>query len=362
MYASIILPTFNERESLPSTLASVRDAMSGRIDWEVIVVDDDSADRTWELAQELAAVEPRIRVYRRMDRKGLSSAIFDGFSLGAGTRLLVMDADLQHDSSKVPTLLAALDAAPLAIGTRYGALGSVGTWALHRHGLSRLATMASKFALGIQVSDPMSGFFALRKEDFVRIAPKLNPRGYKILMEIIHVMRPPNVREVPYVFAARRAGSSKLSLRVAFEFALSLTELVSRRMIGAQFVKYSIVGLCGVAVQYLAYHLCRRLLLLPDPVAVVFAVATAALSNYALNNEWTFRSRRYATVTSWFKGAFVFLAISATGAVIGRALSLYLHEQWNWSLCLSAAISLAVATLWNYNLNVDVTWRGHDQP
>lgn len=361
MYASIILPTFNERENLPLALASVRNALGGRIDWEVIVVDDNSTDRTWELAQQLAAVEPRIRVYRRMDRKGLSSAIFDGFSLGTGNRLLVMDADLQHDFSKVPVLLAALDAAPLAIGTRYGALGSVGKWAFHRHWLSRLATMASKFALGIQVSDPMSGFFAVRKEDFVRIAPKLNPRGYKMLMEIIHVMRPPKVGEVPYVFAARRAGSSKLSLRVAFEFALSLTELVSRRMIGAQFVKYSIVGLSGVAVNYVAYHLARPLLP-PGPFTVVFAVAAAALSNYALNNEWTFRGRRYETAASWTKGAFVFLAISATGAVIDRALSLYLYEQWNWSLGISMAMSLAVATLWNYNLNLDVTWRGHDRP
>lgn len=361
MYASIILPTCNERESLPLALASVRDAMSGRVDWEVIVVDDNSADRTWELAQQLAVVETRIRVYRRIDRKGLSSAIFDGFSLARGNRLLVMDADLQHDSSKIPALLSSLDTAQLAIGTRYGALGSVGVWTFHRHSLSRLATMASKFALGIRVSDPMSGFFALRKDDFVRIAPKLNPRGYKILMEIVHVLRPAAVEEVPYVFGARHAGSSKLSFRVAFEFVLSLLELASRRIIGAQFMKYSIVGLSGVAVQQLAHRLFQHLLL-PNIFADLLAVAIAALSNYTLNNEWTFRNRRYKTAATWIKGASVFLAISATGAVIDRALGVYLSQQWHWPFGVSMAVSLAVATFWNYNLNLDVTWRGHDRP
>ena len=109
MYASIILPTFNERENVHQMVEALRRVFGERENWEVIVVDDDSPDRTWELVQELGAVDTRIRCYRRLDRRGLSSAIVDGLSLGVGERLLVMDADFQHDIERVPALLAALD-------------------------------------------------------------------------------------------------------------------------------------------------------------------------------------------------------------------------------------------------------------
>jgi dolichol-phosphate mannosyltransferase len=357
--ASVIIPTRNERSSLPETIESLRRWMQEGDDWEIIVVDDDSPDRTWEVAQNMAVADPRIRVYRRIDRRGLSSAIVDGLSLGAGDRLLVMDADMQHDASKVPELFASLEGAALAIGTRYVDGGGTGDWSSRRRWMSRFATRACQLALGIRANDPMSGFFAIRREDFSRVAPRLNPKGYKILMEILHVMRPVRIAEVPYTFATRRAGESKLGGRVVFDFGLSLIELVTRRMLRPRFIKYSLVGLTGVAVQA-----AMASLLLAAEVRSVAAIATgvAAVSNFMLNNRWTFADRRLDTPVKWWRGLLSFMAISATGAVINVALSQFMHGAWGVHPALAGFTGLAVSTVWNYNLNHDFTWRTHAFP
>lgn len=361
MYASIIIPTFNERESLPLALAALHVALREREDWEVVIVDDDSPDRTWELAQELAADNPRIRVYRRINRRGLSSAIVDGLSLGTGDRLLVMDADLQHDTTRVPALLAALDDTPVAIGTRYARHGGTGHWSLQRVALSRVATLACQLVLGVSASDPMSGFFAIRREDFLRLAPRLNPRGYKTLMEILHSMRPPLFSEVPYVFAHRRAGESKLSGHVVWDFGLSLAELWTRSTISARFLKYCLVGLSGVAVHNAAFHLAWKRIAAAD-TATALAIATAAASNYCLNNAWTFRDRAHRGSVERLRGGALFMAISATGALVNQGLTWYLNDRHLLALFPAMAVGLAVSTVWNYYLNFDLTWRGHAYP
>lgn len=229
--ATIVLPTFNERESLPPALAALAQAMEGRGEWEVVVVDDDSPDRTWELAEELGRADPRIRVCRRVGRRGLSSAIVEGLALGASERLCVMDADLQHDVTKVPDLLDALDRNDIVVGTRYAEGGSTGDWRGTRRLGSRLATWACRILLGIRVSDPLSGFFAIRREAFAHVAGHLEPRGYKILMELLFHHGPERVAEVPYVFQTRRHGASKLSGGVAADYAWSLLGLATRRLL-----------------------------------------------------------------------------------------------------------------------------------
>ena len=361
MYATIVIPTYNERESIPLAIAAVQQAMSGRTDWEILVVDDDSPDRTWELVDQLGHQDARIRCYRRLDRKGLSSAIVDGLSLGQGERLLVMDADLQHDISKVPDLLAALDDAPMSIGTRYARGGGTGQWSKKRLALSKLATVACQAVLGISASDPMSGFFAIRRADFLTVAPRLNPRGYKILMEILYLIGRVKVAEVAYTFAPRQAGESKLSGQVVWDFALSLIELVTRQLISARFVKYAFVGLSGVVMQYGAFYLVWRYLVSAE-AGTLLAIATAACSNYFINNWWTFRDRGHRGVAELLRGVVLFMAISGTGALINQAVTWYLHDKRTLVLSFAMGCGIAVATVWNYYLNLDLTWRGHARP
>ncbi|HEX3134867.1 MAG TPA: glycosyltransferase family 2 protein [Planctomycetota bacterium] len=360
--ATIILPTYNERENIPHAIAAITAAMSKQQgDWEILVVDDNSPDRTWELVEEIGKRDERVRCYRRIDRKGLSTAIVDGLSLGRGERLLVADADLQHDLSKIPELLAALERAPIFIGTRYVGGGGTSEWSKRRLALSRLATFLCRAVLGIRCSDPMSGYFAIRRTSFRTIAPQLNPRGYKLLMELLYQLRSSPVGEVPYVFSPRVAGESKLSAGVAWDFVLSLAELLSRRLISARFVKYAAVGLSGVAVQYGTFYLVWRQVVAAEG-ATALAIATAACSNYLINNGWTFRDRRHRGAVELLRGMVLFGAISGTGALINQAVTWYLHDKHAIDLALTMAVGILVATVWNYFLNLDLTWRGHARP
>jgi dolichol-phosphate mannosyltransferase len=360
MYASIILPTYNEAGSLPRAIEALRNALGHREDWEVIVVDDDSPDRTWELAQEYGRQDPRIRCYRRLDRRGLSSAIVDGLSLGTGERLLVMDADLQHDVSKVPDLLSALDEAAVSVGSRYMRGGGVGEWSKGRIFLSRVASYSAQLVLGLRSTDPMSGFFAVRREAFLEVAEQLNPRGYKLLMELLTLLRGRRVAEVPYVFSPRQIGESKLSGGVIWEFFLSLVELATRNLVSARFLKYAIVGLSGVGVQYASFYLLWSRFLSPE-AGTFTAIATAAVSNYVANNVWTFAERRHTSLRELARGFALFVAISACGAFINQSVTWYL-EHLGTMLSVGMVAGIVASTTWNYFLNLDLTWKGHARP
>jgi dolichol-phosphate mannosyltransferase len=357
---TIILPTYNERENIIPAVKAIDAAFASHDRrWEVLVVDDDSPDRTWEVVERLG--DRRVRCYRRLDRKGLSSAIVDGLSLGHGECLVVADADLQHDLGRIPELVKALDRHPLAVGTRYAAGGAADGWSKLRLIFSHVATVACQLALGIRCSDPMSGFFAIRRSAFQELALRLNPRGYKLLMELLYALRPESIGEVPYVFSPRRAGDSKLSPQVAWDFFLSLLELLSRRLISARFVKYAAVGLTGVAVQYAMFFLVWRQVV-SDEAATAAAIASACCSNYLINNWWTFRDRRHHGSAEIIRGFVLFLLISGTGALINQAVTWYLHELHALDLILTMAAGIAVATVWNYFLNLDLTWHGHARP
>jgi dolichol-phosphate mannosyltransferase len=356
---TVVLPTYNERENIVAAVEAVRAAFAKhRWEWEILVVDDDSPDHTWEVVECLGI--PQVRCYRRLDRKGLSSAIVDGLSLGRGERLVVADADLQHDLSCIPDLVAALDRHPLAVGTRYVRGGGTSGWSRRRLGMSRLATVACQVALGIRCSDPMSGFFAIRRAAFQELVPRLNPRGYKLLMEMLHALHPSSVGEVPYVFSRRRAGDSKLLPQVIWDFALSLLELFSRRLVSARFAKYAMVGLSGVAVQYVTFYKIWHQVLTDEP-ATAAAIASAACSNYLINNWWTFSDRRHRG-GEILRGLPLFCLIAGAGALINQAMTWYLHNRHQIDLAFTMAAGIAVATVWNYFLNLDLTWQGHARP
>jgi dolichol-phosphate mannosyltransferase len=226
---SIVLPTFNEAQNLPELLKRIASVLK-KGEYEVIVVDDDSPDRTWEVAQKLEKNHP-LRVLRRVGRRGLSSAVVEGFDAAKGDVLLVMDSDLQHDPALVVTLADAVESgADIAVASRYMKGGSVGEWVRGRRLLSKTATWLTRKIPAVEVSDPMSGFFALKKSVYQRIRPMLRPTGFKILFEILgHLPRGTKTAEVPLVFQMRLHGESKLSLRVELEFLWQLARIALMR-------------------------------------------------------------------------------------------------------------------------------------
>lgn len=228
---SLVIPTLNERENLPVVLQRL-DRILAAQNFEVIVVDDDSSDGTWAEAQACQRRYPWLRVIRRVGERGLSSAVICGFRHARGRILGVMDADLQHDDTRLPELLHKMRYADFGVATRRAAGGSDGKWNWMRRFVSHSATLLAKRIARVPLSDPMSGFFAVRRETFLAIDDwALHPRGYKLLVYLyaraLQAFGRDGVRvtEIGYEFGTRKRGQSKLSPKVMFDFVLMLFDL-----------------------------------------------------------------------------------------------------------------------------------------
>lgn len=341
---SIIIPTYNERANIAALVAAIDRAMIG-IAWEIIIVDDDSPDRTWAEVARLAAHEPRLRCLRRVGRRGLASAVVEGALAASGACIAVMDADFQHDESKLPAMYAALtqNGADLAIGTRYASDGSVGDWDATRQRMSGVATRLAQMLIGKRTSDPMSGFFMARRTVFSASVYALSNQGYKILLDLISAHPGPlTIAEVPYTFRNRRAGDSKISAMVLAEFAFLLIEKMSRGLIPPRFVLFALVGGLGLGV-HLAVLSTLIALQAPFMAAQTSAIAAAILFNYAVNNEFTYRDKRLSGA-GFYLGFVIFAAICSFGAIanIGVA-NLAIEETNSWSLAgIAGALMSAV--------------------
>src|SRR2546423_1124416 len=217
---SIVVPTFNERDNVTTLFGRLETALAG-VTWEVIFVDDNSPDLTWDVVRGLARQDSGVRCIRRMGRRGLSGACIEGILASSAPCAAVIDADLQHDETQLPKMLSLLEggAADLVVGSRYIEGGSAESFNKQRAGASALATAVAKRVLGGRIADPMSGFFMIRRERFEELAPQLSTQGFKILLDLIATARGNlRVKEIPYSFGSRLHGESKLDSRVALDF------------------------------------------------------------------------------------------------------------------------------------------------
>jgi dolichol-phosphate mannosyltransferase len=211
---SIVVPTLNESRNI-NRLVALLDKAMGAMDWEIIFVDDDSPDGTWQVAKAIARSDKRIRSIRRIDRRGLAGACIEGMLSSSAPYLAVMDADLQHDEKILPVMIAPLvsDEADLVIGTRMTKDKDHG-FSAQRAEASRIANWLGRFALHTQISDPMSGFFTIKRSTFEDMAPLLTASGFKLLLDILATASPPlRIVEIPYSFRSRQDGMSKFDAR-----------------------------------------------------------------------------------------------------------------------------------------------------
>ncbi len=238
MKLSIISPTFNEAENVPRLVAEISRSLNGN-DYEILIVDDNSPDHTWFVAEETSRKNLRVKVLRRTHNPGLSLAVIDGFKAASGEAVACIDADLQHDPSILPKMLEALaNGADVVVASRYVNGGGTGEWSLLRRTESWIATKMAQILLGVKLQDPMSGYFLMRREDFSRVQEELDGKGFKILLEILAKLQPKIVREVPYTFQARTAGESKLSSKVILQYFEQLWRLSRvRRLCSARFLR-----------------------------------------------------------------------------------------------------------------------------
>jgi len=227
---SLILPTYNEAETIPVIVPQVSKALSGILH-EIIIVDDDSPDATWQQAEKLKDGYPMVSVIRRLGRRGLSSAVVEGFQAAKGDIVAVMDADGQHDPDVLPRMLEKIQAgSDVVIGSRYSSGGSVGDWNIFRKLLSSSGTLLTRLALRRYVADPLSGFFMMRQSTVEPLLAHFHPEGFKILLDIIvRLPQHTTVDEIPFVFRTRIAGESKLNFGVHLAVLHTVIPLLIRR-------------------------------------------------------------------------------------------------------------------------------------
>lgn len=353
---SLVVPTFNERGNIDPLLAAVREALPG-IDWEMIIVDDDSPDGTAEYVRSVAQHEPRLRCVQRIGRRGLSTACIEGMLSASSPVLAVMDADMQHDPTRIPLMLAEIgNGAGIVVATR-SAEGAFDSMSNTRRRISHLSSDISRIILRHNLTDPMSGFFMVRRDVFMGSVRKLSGAGFKILLDLV-VSAPADVKiaEVPFVFRKRHAGESKLDANTAWEYLMLLIDKSIGRFIPTRFIAFAMVGTVGVAFHFAILYVVYRLFETDFLVSQAVATAGAIIFNFTLNNRFTFRDRRLKGA-AWFRGLAIFFLVSAAGAVanIGAAGFLFSYEGMNWSVAALAGVLFGV--VWNYTLSQTFAWR-----
>ncbi|WP_261390656.1 glycosyltransferase family 2 protein [Caenibius sp. WL] len=354
---AVIVPTLNEKDNVGTMIAALDAALAG-IAWEAIFVDDDSRDGTPEEVERFARQRGNIRLIRRIGRKGLSAAVIEGFLATTAPVVAVVDADMQHDESKLAAMLCAIEreGAELVIGTRYADEGSTGEWSQGREVISRFAGWVAERVMPQRLSDPMSGFFMMRRDLFVEIAPRLSALGFKILLDIVlSAGRPLAVAEVPYTFRPRHAGESKLDSAVALEFVIQILDRICGRWIPPRLILFGLVGGLGLIVHLVVLRTALELGL-PFGNGQTAAVAVAILFNFVLNNLITYRDRRHKTLGAWLKGLAGFYLVCSAGAVanVGVGVMVFAAEPRWW---LAGIAGVAVGSLWNFCASTLLVWR-----
>jgi dolichol-phosphate mannosyltransferase len=356
---SVVVPTLNERDNIVEVIDSVAKALEG-VAWEIIVVDDDSPDGTAARVKQIARDDPRVRCLRRTNRRGLAGACIEGMLSSSAPYLAVMDADLQHDTSILPNMLELLRAgrADLVIGSRYAMGGSIGEGLSEmRARISRWAITVARRLLHIDVQDLMSGYFAIRRDQFDLIAGRLAPSGFKILVDII-ASAGGRLRtvELGYMFKQRKAGQSKLGTRVALDFIALLIDKTTQGRIPIRFIFFSLSGASGIVVHLAALRV--AIVALPSigfTAAQALATLVAMTSNFFVNNLITYHDMKLKGAAAMFRGLVAFWALCTFGAIANVGVAAWIFDIapiW-W---LAGLGGTAISAVWNYSVSSLFVW------
>jgi dolichol-phosphate mannosyltransferase len=353
---TVVIPTLNESGNVEVLLERLGLALAG-VEWEAIFVDDGSTDGTPELVTRVAQADRRVRLIRRIGRRGLSSAVVEGALASTAPVIAVIDADLQHDERILPELFRSITDAghELAIGTRYAANGSTGDWDEGRRKISRMATRLAAPIMKTPLSDPMSGFFVIRRDILLEAAPRLSSVGYKILLDLVasHPRRL-SVAEVGYTFGVRNSGASKLDQMVALEYIELLLDKTVGRFVPVKLVQFGAIGMLGVGVHLSLLYLFLNIAGVAFATAQGAAVIGAMTFNFALNNRFTYRDRQLRGV-AWIAGLLSFYLVCSLGAVANVGIGSLVYDrlpEW-WVAGIAGAV---VGSVWNYVASGWLTW------
>jgi dolichol-phosphate mannosyltransferase len=354
---TIVVPTLNERANIPILVARLQRLLAG-IHWEVVFVDDNSTDGTAAIARTIGEADSRVRCIRRIGRRGLAGALLEGMLASQARYVAALDADLQHDEGLLVAMVERLRQGDvdLVVASRYMEGNATAGFDSHRARASRWSSTIARRFLGVELTDPMSGFFMIRRDLVEELAPSLSSQGFKLLLDIVATARGRiRVAELPYVFRARQHGLSKLDTRVILDFAALVISKLTGDAVSLRFLLFCAVGLTGVVVHMAVLAMALDAAELRFSAAQAVATIAAITWNFVLNNRLTYSDQR---LTGWrfFKGLLWFQVICSVGAVsnVGAATWIYNSGPGWWVAGLGGALMGAV---WNYVVSAAFVWR-----
>ncbi len=322
-------------------------------------MDDNSPDGTASVLRMISRIDTRIRFLHRIGRRGLSSAVVEGMMSTSAPVIAVMDCDLQHDETLLPLMFERLRISDcdVIVASRYTAGGGVGGWDESRRLISRTATKLAHLMLPDKLTDPMSGFFMLRREAVDVAVRRLSSQGFKILLDILLSARPPlKVEEIPYTFRARLHGESKLDTGAVWDYLMLLIDKSLGHILPTRFIVFIIVGGLGLCVHMLILATTNRALGYPFVIGQLVATVTAMTFNFFINNVLTYRDRRLVGIWNVTRGLLSFYAACAIGAIANIGVASVLFEE-NYAWWLSGVAGVLVGAVWNYATTSVFTWR-----
>ncbi len=353
---SIIVPTFNEAHNVPHLVAALGEVF-GPAGWEVVFVDDDSPDETWKRAKDIARTDSRVRCIRRVGRRGLAGACIEGVLSSAAPYVAILDGDLQHDEKLLPAMLGILerDEAEIVVASRYIDGKADFGFSLPRAFASRFASRLADMVIGNKVTDPMSGFFAAKREVFDRTAGQLLPSGFKILFDLLAVShRTVRVKEVAYRFRSRREGRSKFDAKAMLDFVALLLHRWTRGIVPVRFLFFSAVGAIGVGVHLAVLRFGLAVAGLSFEPAQIVATVCAMTSNFVVNNLFTYRDMKLKGLSA-LTGLLRFYAVCSVGALanVGVASYMFAADRTWWVASLAGIV---VGTAFNFTMTSIFVW------
>lgn len=361
MQLSIVTPTYNESQNVKKFVDSIEHAL-GKTNYEIIFVDDNSRDKTYDCVKKLAAKKHYVRCIRRIGRRGLSSAVIEGCLSSASDLLLIMDSDLQHDEKKIPLMLELLknDNLELIVASRFLDNKNAQGLSSYRNLLSKLANFLANKISKEKLTDPMSGFFLIKRDVFDNLAPNLSGLGFKILLDIFSATNKKlKYKEISFEFKKRLYGQSKLDSLVLWEYFLLLWQCRFGKFIPARFLSFCLIGGTGVFVHISFLYLFINLnfdFLYAQSISTLIAMT----SNFFLNNVLTYRDRRKRGFSA-LKALIIFYLTCGIGASanIGISNLLFIGNVSGISgvWYLSGLIGAIVGSIWNFLMSSLVTWK-----
>jgi dolichol-phosphate mannosyltransferase len=371
---SIIVPTYNESQNIVGILKSIRESIPKGIYTETIVVDDNSPDGTGKIVEDYISsikkiAENTIDVIHRKAKNGLASAILKGIQNAKGETIVVMDSDFSHPPQIIPKMIEAFKQyqCDLVVASRYITGGNIQGWTTKRKLMSKIATVIAKKGLGVKIKDPMSGFFAFKKN----IIKELNfdALGYKFLLEILVKTKGINVKEIPYCFENRKFGSSKIDSSTVIDYFKSVWKLYKNGKIEttnekrnsvrflSKAARFFTVGASGLGVNYVISMLFTSGLTdLWYIHANIFGIIASISTNFILNKVWTFEDRDFSrkkTLSQYGK----FSIFSSLGALIQLGIVFWLVDSYDVVYSLALISAIATAAFSNFILNKKLTFK-----